>query len=452
MPDDVPAGETPSPASLPLTQHLDAVYAVARALVPAARADDLVAEAYRRAAARPPAARPADACAWLTRLLLEAHAEGTFDKEEEGDDAPPLDALRAQIVRRALDWHLASSFAACPARAQLALTLAAQDVDDDALAQALRLDPEAARRQRRQAEATLRRVLAANLAPAERALVRDRLTPEGLRTALRRLLDTEVSGPTATLRAEVAAALHDAQGEATDEAEAPPAAAAADDAPGRAATGHRPAEREAVQREVAAREATGGADRRQRVRSVMVGVLAVALLVAGLFAARLLLRPTPTPEPTLLSVAARQAATVEPLIETSDAARAERFARERLGRDLAVPRIDGARLRGVGVAAPVPNVDVPFFLYADSSAATGSAEAGGRLVVFAYSYTLLDVLEDRLGIERALRKDLADERTLTARRVEGDDVLVWRVRDDVYAALAPEGTPGNLRARIRDVR
>ena len=73
---------------LPLTQHVDTLYPVARVLVGDAGASLLVKHTFRRAASVPAADRPTDTEAWLVDLLLRIHNGDAALDEPPAEDAP----------------------------------------------------------------------------------------------------------------------------------------------------------------------------------------------------------------------------------------------------------------------------------------------------------------------------------------------------------------------------
>jgi hypothetical protein len=72
-----------------------------------------------------------------------------------------------------------------------------------------------------------------------------------------------------------------------------------------------------------------------------------------------------------------------------------------------------------------------------------------ELVVYAFSYALLDTLSDRVTLQSGLRNQLEQSGTIIARRVGDRSVLLWRNRDDIYVLVASGTEPDSLAARIQ---
>jgi hypothetical protein len=113
-------------------------------------------------------------------------------------------------------------------------------------------------------------------------------------------------------------------------------------------------------------------------------------------------------------------------LETDTPAEARRYVRDDFGWRVGVPVFEAVPLRGVAIAQIAPAVEVPVFLYAD--------DEGRNVAVFAYNYALLDQVPDRLRLTDADYDELA-EGTPFVRRVDGNGVLLWRDRDDIYVAV-----------------
>ncbi len=490
--DDAPDPDAPDPDApdLPPTQHVDALFAVARLVCGPTDAADLVAAAYRRAAADPVGAQAApSARVHLLRHLREGYAEQTgapslahalapdapntgaltgdalagdapeadapeADDASGDEDAPALDAYRRAAATHALDRTLDAAFLTCPPDVQLTLLLAeGRRLTGEALAAALgAASPQAARAAVDAARATLRRrLLAATCTPAEAALLRRHLPPGAPAVLLRARLAEHVAAPPAALRDAVARIVRAQQApDAPLDAPAP-----SDDAPeGPAAKAEAP---DANASEASASEASGSeASGSRRPRRIVVGVMALTLAGLAVYALAHLLAPTPEPDAGLLERAVQQAALATPTLRTPAAAAVEGFVAERTGRRLALPRIDGATLTGAGLAVLGLGVEVPVVFYADAGAAAAGrapppdAQGGdaARLVVYALSYATLDRLAPRYDLGRRLRRTLEDEGAFATRTALDHGLVLWRTDATIYLAVTP-GPPDALRARIR---
>ena len=126
------------------------------------------------------------------------------------------------------------------------------------------------------------------------------------------------------------------------------------------------------------------------------------------------------------------------VLETDTPAEARQFVRDEFGWRVGVPVFEAAALRGVAIAQTAPSVEVPVFLYADAE--------GRDVAVFTYSYALLDQVPDRLRLTDADYADL-DGGVPFVRRADGQDVVLWRDRDDIYVTvsdLPPDALTGGF--------
>ena len=126
-------------------------------------------------------------------------------------------------------------------------------------------------------------------------------------------------------------------------------------------------------------------------------------------------------------------------LRTDRPERAEQFVRDELGRRLTVPRIDGAVLRGVGLAKVAPDERVPVFRFRDST-------SGRPVTAYAYDYALLDRTGERFRLVPRLRRQIQKEGRFATQQVDDHRVLLWRHRDDIFAAVTAR--PDSLQQRI----
>lgn len=398
-----------SPA-LPPTQYLDDLYTLARVLAGPAHADDLVETAYAKALDVPSDERPEDQRAWLLRHLLDAHAA---HRANDPAAASVANAVRQQAAEAIAARALPAAFAACSARERLILTLDVQAAQPDTKLRDV-LDRVVSSNGDRRAESwsALRASLRDTLSGPERMLVDVALSEEALYDALRTMLADHMRPAPASLRRTVAQIVRDAN--TPDDADASPA----EDPSRFAAT-----------------------DASVWVRRVAVGTLLVLVVGLSGYALYQSLSPSPEPEPGLVAFSARRAAGIRPDLETRDRVAAEKYIQTQMARRLTAPVITDAGFVGVGMLN-AGSVTVPVLLYADST-------TGGRITVAAYSYALLDRIEDRVPIDTGLRSHLAEEGAMIQRRAGTKSAVVWRRRDDVFVAVAGDTSPQRLSQRIR---
>jgi hypothetical protein len=399
-----------SPDSVPsLTQPLDDLYTIARVLAGPEEAGALVAEAYRNALQTPVDERPSDRRAWLLRHLLDAHTSHRRDTPSSG-----ADAFRTQAAETIAARALPVAFAACSTQERLILTLDVQaQHTDTSLRDVLDRLGRNNRDLRAAAWASLRAALRDTLTGPERMLVDVALSEDALRSALHLMLTENANPAPSSLRRDVAtlirtanasAAPNDSQAEEDEESGAPVLSM-------------------------------------RRLRQVAAAFALVAVLGLGGYALLVGLSPEPTPEPDLVDFSARRAEGVRPDLTTADPVAAEKYVQTQWSRRLTAPVIAGATIEGVGALYAGP-VDVPVLLYADST-------TGGRIAVVAYTYALLDRIEDRAPFSTALRDRLSQEGALIARDAAEQSVVLWRRRDDVFVAVTSSQPPAVLARRIR---
>ena len=164
------------------------------------------------------------------------------------------------------------------------------------------------------------------------------------------------------------------------------------------------------------------------------------VLTAGLtgYALQTVLRQEP--EVNLVVLSADQADRVSPSVQSNAAEQLAYYVRDRLGWRVSVPEIDEAALLGVTIHEIAPGVEVPVFVYRDT-------RTGLPITLFTYTYALLDRYEDRIELAREIKHTIAEERSFDSQLVDGNTVLTWRSRDDIFIAVTPLDDP-TLSARI----
>jgi hypothetical protein len=156
-------------------------------------------------------------------------------------------------------------------------------------------------------------------------------------------------------------------------------------------------------------------------------VLAVLVIAAAALIGYVLSRPSGRATDADALVRSLDAAgRLQLRLETDTPAEARRYVRDEFGWRVAVPVFEAVPLRGVAIALTAPAVEVPVFLYGDAE--------GRSVAVFAYSYALLDQVPDRLRLTDADYDEL-DAGAPFVRRAGGNEVVVWRDRDDIYVAV-----------------
>jgi hypothetical protein len=409
-----------------LTQHVDALYPVARVVVGEAEAGRLVLATYQRAAAVPPDDRPADQRAWMLQLLMDTQADASWraDRPDADVEAPGdgTSSFRHEVARDTARRVLPVALAACSARER---TILALDVADEILpadiGQVLgdRLDDMTADEALSNARSHLRAALRDSLTGPERMLVDTALPEAALRETLRTYLMQRYHPAPSTLRSDVAALIREARQERqSDEEERPPS--------------ERPPSPEQERHALNLRRA-----------GLALGVLVFIGTVA--FALSHILAPSPSPpsqQPmSLLQFSARHVQALSVVRQTPNPDTAEAVLQSAMNRRLTVPRIDGATLSGVS-RLPIPNAGaVPALVYTDTA-------SGATVSTFAYTYALIDALGPRTELDAELRRALTTPDSLITRTVDDRAAVLWRSSDDVYVAVSSLPSDA-LAARIR---
>ena len=398
------------------------LYALAQSLTRTEHAArQLVERTYERAAeeweAHPPPAPDDDPRPWLFTLLIDTA------RTQSSEPPPPDEAgakgqgerdrhFRRRVQERFLRRALPPAFAALAPKQRLLLTLC--DIEQLRAAEAANImnRPEKEiRREHAEARTDLRdrlRQMAAR--PEHDFLVEEALPDERLHGALRQMAERNLTAPPPALRPAARHALHRKQKRA-EKQQQPGTASEASTASDRSA---QPSEKESQ---------TGWLDRLPRA---LVALLLIATAGGvGYLATTVLERPAET---NLAALSAQHASDVELRLRTDRPARAEQFVRDELNRRLTVPHIEGAVLRGVGVAELVPDERIPVFLFRDSA-------SGRPVTAYAYDYALLDRTGTRLQLPADLREQLTEEGRFATQEVNDHRVHLWRHRDDIFAAV-----------------
>lgn len=431
-PDATMSSESPNIARTALLKHLDRVYEMARVLAPTEkRASKLVEATYRRAAQSAPP-DSSEVRPWLLRLLLQTYATRRSDAATTSSVSTmrrPADLLqdfRFQAAEDALQRALPVAFALQPARKQLVLTLC--DIVSLELPEAaavLDTDPQTLDDELSAARHALWTTARRELTQGERELIAEELADDALQDALSRVVAPHLGPLPPTLRPSVSTIIE--QPTSTPEApdDVPDGANASPSSPPFESPPSEPDESE----------------RAHYVRRT--GFALLIILVTGLAGYLLTTYLTPSSSPAstdLIQLSAQQADAVEPGLQTRNPAEAELFVEEQLGRQIAIPRIDSAMLRGVSIVEMDGGVRVPAFIFAD-------ATSDHRITTYAYTYAVIDRFGERVQLAQDVRQELQEEQQINLHSSGESGVLVWRVRDDIYVAVT-KADPRRVRTRI----
>ena len=404
-----------------LLAPIGGLYALAQALTSTEReARQLVEATYERAAeqlhARPSAfSQGDDVRPQLFKLLVQiareapSEARGNASEDRRGKASSENRHFRRRAQERFLQRALPPAFAALAADQRLLLTLCdIEELDTPAASEALDRAPDDLRRQRARARADLREALHQMAPQPERPFLDDDALPASqLAGALRRMGRRDLTVPPPALRPAARHALS-----------RPRKSSAASTSPSTAPD--RPAAESDHSEEKASPKT------RRRLPRLLVALLLIAAAGGMGYLTTAVLDGTA--ETDLAAFSAQQAADVDIRLRTDRAERAEQFVRDELGRRVRVPQIESAALRGVGVAEVASSERVPVFLFRD-------AASGRSLTAYAYDYALLDRTGERLRLDTTLRRRLREEGRVVAVEVEDRRVLLWRHRDDIFAAV-----------------
>lgn len=410
------------PEPSPLLHHLEALYPLACILAGPDDADSLLLRVYERAAKQSPEAPSEDRRRWLLGLLLELHEEpATAPNLPEESEAG--DPLRRDTVRQAAKDALPLAFAACPQQERVLLTLdvlgESDTFDESALASALDTTATDAQARRSDAWTTLRAHLRETLPRPARPLLEEALPDDALRESLRTLIEDRFAPVPSSLRAQIRTALQST--DRPDESEGEPSS---------------PPE-----------TPSSGSDRFSvRTRTLLIGLLILAVGIAGLVALFPFSSSPPSSAsapsgPNLVAFSAQRAPSVSPRLTTKSPSKATAYVESTWDRQVPVPEVRGATLRGVGQLRAAGSVEVPVFLY-------NNTNPKARVAIFAYSYALVDRLGTAATLSTSIRDSLAPSKHLVSHESDGRGGLLWRNRDDIFVAVSPTLPPDSLRGRL----
>ena len=409
---------SPSDAS-PLLGHLNTLYPLACLLVGPDQAPHLLIRVYQGAAEHPPEERPEDTEKWLLDLLRKMGESSSGDRETVAaadEAAPGDDPLRQDVAGDLIERALPVALAACSPQKRFLLALDAFEAAGE------RPEPAFSDASLSDAYSTLQTKLQGVLSPIEYNLVDEALSPTSLRDAVREWVTTRFSPAPSSLRARIRTTL---------QTTTPADESSAIDS------------NESSETETA----TSGSVLPSRLnpRALLLTLLIGVLVVAGGIGVTYVMQSSPTPSSpsstSLVAFSAEQARTVTPDRAMTSRSEAADYVQSTLGRQLEVPGLMGAQLRGVGRVRS-GGAEIPVFLYEDAGEST-------RIAIFAYSYALIDRMAATATLDTQVRSELARRNHLVTHTDGPTGGLLWRNRDDIFVAVAPSLSTDSLRGRLQ---
>ena len=396
-----------------LLDHLEAVFSLAQVIASdAEEAVQLVERTYQRALAGPADADPKDdQRVRLFRILLQLRDARPTDLTPNGGGPSELSNFRRRLALEFVDQTFPTAFAALPSEQRVLLMLAdVQELDCRRIGIILEVSEEAACARLDEARGAVRDAVYSSASDAERHLLESGLSKQWVRSALRRMAESELVALPPTVLPSIISSMRRAT---TDELPAQPTPAP-----------------------------DAAEERGSVVTGVLKRVLAIVLIVAvaGLLGYGFSSLMRQNPRANLIALSARQAVDVQATFQTASAEQAERYVYDRLGRRITVPSIERAALQGVSIRSVSDGAEVPVLLYEDA-AETGS------VVVYVYSYAFLDRFEENLVIGRDVLGQIEEEGNFDLHDLGAEKALVWRRSDDILVAITL-GDAEALRQRI----
>lgn len=178
--------------------------------------------------------------------------------------------------------------------------------------------------------------------------------------------------------------------------------------------------------------------RNRRLSLSAISVAAVVIFftgLAGFVFSKFLEPPIDTPM-DLLELSVARSAEQSPVLTTEDLGQAEQFIRSHFNRQLSAPELNGLQLSGVGSTEIISGVRIPSLVYQPDN----STE---QMVVFGYTYSLIDQLEVSVDIPEDLLKSVEPTRQPVVREVSGRKIALWRETDDIMVAVLPQSYGGD---------
>lgn len=426
------APSAPDPDIPPVSQHLDVLYPLACLLAGPDAAPSLLQRVYERAARELDAEASDSQQARLVRLLVEEHSAASQTTEPDGpseqDATGSPDSFQQDVAREAAERALPAALAACTPAERFLLALesleASGDTPDELVGPALDADVPEVRTPPDEARSALWAALGDGLTEPEHSAVEATLSDEALLEMLQTVLLDRFRPFPPSLRAQLRTTLREARHD-SDSTTAP----SSESSPENTSDG--------FLTRLRTRLPGGGTARRLALGT---GLL-VVLTLGGL---ALLDRDQPTADPpsTVGTLSANHVNTIQPELQTSSPSEAASFVQATWNRDVSPPTIDRAQLQGVGRFRIADSAGVPVFLYQER-------RDSSRTAVFAYSYALLDRLQSQLAMRTSLRNELAEAHQLVVQQHPDHEVVLWRNRADILAAVTSAPASRPLRPRIQ---
>lgn len=411
--------------------YLDGLYRFAQALtLDEARATILVEETCHRAAREVSPGTPDDQKRQrlyqiLMTLYRDASMESTSDTVEEEQAAPDAEAgpgenvpdYRRRVAEHVLERILPVAIMALPDELRALLLLCdVEGMPCERAADVLGIEPESACRKLDEAHQRVYEAIHAGATGHEWQLLSASLSSNWMLGSLRHVLRSEFAPLPSALRMSVDAAAATAGVSNGHEVARPAHARPPDRGPAL------PPQR----------------NQGARLRGVLFAIVLVfATGLAAYFVSRHVSSPR---EQNLITLVAQHAGDVEIDMETSSPEDAERYVLDTFGLRLTLPEIDQAPLRGVSITEVTSDVKMPVFYYEDEVSEQ-------PLLLFAYSYALLDRNRTRVTLAADILRQIEDDEHFDLHDLGAERVLVWRNRDDIFVAVT-RGDAERLRERI----
>lgn len=373
-------------------EHLDSLFRFAQVLTADAdQAAALVEATYRQAQTADLSGR---AKADLLETMIAVH-----QAERDLPVATAAASLHRRLAMTYVTEALPRLLATLPTADWRVLHLrAVEDLDWAEIARLLRTDEATVQTRFERARSVLTRMLYTSASPPERRLLEQGLNEDAwLAEALTHAMATSLTPLPPTLRSRVVAALR----------------GSASDTPSQAKDEH-----------LDHPQSQDGS----RWRRALIVVLIIATAALTGYAVTTTLEREP--EVNLIVLSASQADLISPSVQSNAPEAVERYIRDRLGWRIVVPTIDETILIGVDVHEVAQGVEVPVLLYQDT-------EADLPIILFTYTYALLNQYEDRIRLAPEILRSIERDRSFDLQSYDGDTVLIWRNRDDIFVAVTP---------------